>query len=76
MSERAGPIERISAVTLATTDMARACAFYTSLGFVLRYGGPDAGFSSFALDDGYLNLTAERAPSGWVGAADLLRRRR
>ena len=46
------PIERISAVTLATADMARAFRFYRSLGFILRYGGPDAGFSSFALGEG------------------------
>ena len=61
------PIERISAVTLATADMARAFRFYRSLGFILRYGGPEAGFSSFALGEGHLNLTAERAPSGWWG---------
>ncbi len=62
-----GPIERISAVTLATSDMARAVAFYSSLGFVLRYGGPDAGFTSFSLADGYLNLIARGEPPGWWG---------
>lgn len=62
-----GPIERISAVTLATADMARAFAFYSALGFVLRYGGPDAGFTSFVFAEGYLNLTAEGAPRGWWG---------
>ncbi len=67
MAERTGPVQRISAITLATADMARAFAFYTSLGFVLRYGGPDEGFSSFVVGEGYLNLTSERAPSGWWG---------
>ena len=58
---------RISAVTLATADMARACAFYGALGFVLRHGGPEARFSSFALAGGSLNLTAGGAPPGWWG---------
>ena len=47
MSDERGPIETISAVTLAVTDMARSFAFYESLGFRLRYGGPDAAFTSF-----------------------------
>ena len=52
-------IESISAVTLATHDMARAVAFYGDLGFVLHYGGPEADFTSFhAGDGGYLNLIA------------------
>ena len=62
-----GAPARISAVTLATADMGRACAFYGALGFVLRYGGPAARFSSFALAGGWLNLTAEGAPPGWWG---------
>ena len=69
MSEQSpgGPIERISAVTLTTADMARAFDFYSSLGFVLRYGGPDAGFTSFIFAEGYLNLIAEGPPAGWWG---------
>ena len=59
--------ERLSAVTLGTSDMARAFTFYQSLGFSLRYGGPDARFTSFALNEGYLNLTSERVSSGWWG---------
>ena len=47
---------RISAVTLVTTDMAASCAFYLVLGFEVRYGGPDAAFTSFHVGDGYLNL--------------------
>ena len=49
-------IERISAVTLMTADMARAVRFYRSLGFVLRHGGEDAAFTTFAVGDGHLNL--------------------
>lgn len=45
-------VESISAVTLATHDMARSIGFYTSLGLELLYGGPDARFSSFAIGDG------------------------
>jgi catechol 2,3-dioxygenase-like lactoylglutathione lyase family enzyme len=51
-------IESLSAVTLETADMARAFAFYASLGFELRYGGPDAAFTSFTVGRGYLNLEA------------------
>ena len=67
MSADRGPIETISAVTLAVTDMARSFAFYESLGFRLRYGGPDAAFTSFELGDGYLNLQPARTPPapGW-----------
>ena len=49
-------MEQISAVTLATANMARAFEFYTSLGFTLRYGGRDASFTSFVIGGGYLNL--------------------
>ena len=61
-------IEAISAVTLATRDMARAVRFYRSLGFVLRYGGEEASFTSFTVGAGFLNLIAQpnaRAPSFW-----------
>jgi len=63
------PIEAISAVTLATADMARAVRFYRSLGFRLRYGGEGAAFSSFHAGEGFLNLIAD-PPSpagGWWG---------
>ena len=64
-------IEGISAITLATHDMGRAVAFYSALGFVLKSGGPDAGFTSFHAGSGYLNLTAERPerPWSWWGRA-------
>jgi len=61
-------IEGISAITLATHDMARSVAFYLALGFELKYGGAQASFSSFRAGSGYLNLTAapaERALSWW-----------
>jgi uncharacterized glyoxalase superfamily protein PhnB len=57
------PIRSLSAVTLATHDMARAVAFYRALGFVLRYG--DAGFSSFAAGASYLNLIAAEPDKRW-----------
>ena len=46
----------ISAITLATHDMARAVAFYEALGFVLKFGGPAASFTSFRAGRSYLNL--------------------
>lgn len=58
-------IECISAITLATRDMARAVQFYRSLGFVLRYGGEDASFSSFSAGTSYLNLIAQSTERRW-----------
>jgi catechol 2,3-dioxygenase-like lactoylglutathione lyase family enzyme len=58
-------IEAISAITLATHDMARAVAFYRALGFRLLYGGADADFTSFAAGGGYLNLIAQPAERRW-----------
>ncbi len=55
------PVESISAVTLLTVDMANAVAFYAALGFQLRYGGPDAPFTSFSVGAGYLNLQLDTA---------------
>ncbi len=46
----------ISAITLATHDMARAVAFYEALGFVLKFGGPTASFTSFRAGSSFLNL--------------------
>ena len=40
-------IESISAITLATHDMARAVRFYRMLGFEIINGGDDAAFTSF-----------------------------
>jgi len=61
-------IDSISAVTLATHDMARALRFYSALGFPLRYGGETAEFTSFGVGASYLNLIAvdeDRAWSWW-----------
>jgi catechol 2,3-dioxygenase-like lactoylglutathione lyase family enzyme len=61
-------IEALSAVTLATHDMARSVAFYVALGFALKSGGPEASFTSFHAGSSYLNLTAVRGSgqlSGW-----------
>ena len=51
-------IESISAVTLITANMKRAVRFYGSLGFVVRYGGEEATFTSFEVGPGSLNLQA------------------
>lgn len=55
----------ISAITLATHDMAAAAAFYSALGFTLKYGGETASFTSFAFGENYLNLTAQPADREW-----------
>lgn len=64
-------IDSISAVTLATHDMARAVRFYRALGFVLKYGGEAAPFTSFHAGAGYLNLTLQPDERrwGWWGRA-------
>ncbi|MEA2726589.1 MAG: hypothetical protein QOF70_1064 [Acetobacteraceae bacterium] len=58
-------IEGISAITLATHDMARAVRFYTSLGFEPINGGEAATFTSFRAGSGYLNLIAQPAEQTW-----------
>jgi catechol 2,3-dioxygenase-like lactoylglutathione lyase family enzyme len=58
-------LESISAVTLATHDMARAVRFYVRLGFRIRYGGESAPFTSFEVGAGYLNLIAQGADRTW-----------
>jgi hypothetical protein len=55
----------ISAITLATHDMARAVAFYEALAFVLKFGGPVASFSSFRVGSGYLNLMSVPGEHVW-----------
>ena len=49
-------IRSISAITLATPDMARAVRFYAALGFSMAYGGETATFTSFRVGTGHLNL--------------------
>ncbi len=58
-------IEAISAVTLATHDMARAVRFYRALGFALHYGGEDASFTSFDVGSGFLNLIVQPEDRRW-----------
>jgi catechol 2,3-dioxygenase-like lactoylglutathione lyase family enzyme len=59
-------IESVSAITLATHDMARAVRFYRMLGFVLLHGGDFAVFTSFRAGTGYLNLIAQPADRHWA----------
>ena len=63
--QRPASIESISALTLATHDMARAVRFYEALGFALRYGGPQASFTSFSAGNACLNLTTEGSERSW-----------
>ncbi len=49
-------IRSISAVTLATRDMAGAVRFYEALGFSIAYGGGTSVFTSFRVGKGHLNL--------------------
>ena len=58
-------IEGISAVTLATHDMARAVRFYRALGFEVVHGGGASAFTSLRAGSGHLNLVAEPAGQRW-----------
>ena len=59
-------ITSISAVTLATHDMARALRFYNTAGFPVIYGGADADFTSLrAGDKQFLNLIVPPAARQW-----------
>ena len=58
-------IESISAITLATHNMARAVHFYRMLGFEVIYGGDHAAFTSFRAGSDYLNLIAQPAERSW-----------
>ncbi len=58
-------IECVSAVTLATHDMARTVRFYRALGFPVIHGGEEASFTSFRAGTGYLNLTVQPPERQW-----------
>ena len=61
-------VESISAITVATHDMARSVRFYRALGFSLHYGGEEAEFTSFTVGSSYLNVcraSPERELSWW-----------
>ena len=58
-------IEGISAITLATHEMARAVRFYRVLGFEVLHGGEESSFTSFRAGKNYLNLIAQPAERRW-----------
>lgn len=64
---RNGDIESISAVTLTTLSMASSVAFYTSLGFEPKSGGPHADFTTFRVGGQYLNIITTPEEPGWWG---------
>jgi len=62
-------VERISAVTLKVTNMARSLHFYNEiLGLEVIYGGPHASFTSLrtaGTQDAILNLEQGGSSNGW-----------
>jgi uncharacterized glyoxalase superfamily protein PhnB len=58
-------ITALSAITLATHDMAASVQFYRLCGFEMLYGGETAGFTSFRAGGSYLNLIAQPAEKSW-----------
>src|ERR1051325_4659139 len=64
--EGKGPmVTGISAVTLATHDMARAVAFYRMLGLAVIHGGEQASFKSFRIRGNFLILSLQPAGREW-----------
>ena len=63
--EHSEMIESISAITLATHDMARAVRFYRMLGLEIIYGGDEATFTSFHAGTSYLNLIVQPVEQKW-----------
>ena len=61
-------IEALSAVTLATADMAASVRFYEAAGFRAVVGGADAPFTTFRAGAGFLNLQLDpaHAPLGAI----------
>jgi catechol 2,3-dioxygenase-like lactoylglutathione lyase family enzyme len=63
-----GHIEQISAVTLQSTNMKAAVAFYKALGLQPLYGGAEAEFTSFKVGSGFLNIqlvSGRRSKTVW-----------
>lgn len=56
-----GPIESLSAVTLATADMAASAAFYEALGFEVLVGGAGAAFTTYRCGSSFLNVQLDPA---------------
>ena len=60
-------VSKISAVTLLVSDMKRSVKFYSKIpNFKVVYGGSDAQFTSFLIDDvvkSYLNLKLDKTYS-------------
>lgn len=53
---RPTPIEALSAVTLAVSDMDRSVAFYEAVGFEVAFGGRGTPFTSLRAGGGFVNL--------------------
>lgn len=62
-------LKYISAVALATHDMAASIRFYRTLGFELTFGGEDASFSTLRCGQSFVNLALRdiEAPVAWWG---------
>lgn len=57
----------LNAITFATSDMAAACRFWTTVGLAYAYGGPDSDFTSLHAGGGsFVNLSG-REPATNVG---------
>ncbi|MDA0352571.1 MAG: VOC family protein [Chloroflexi bacterium] len=58
-------VEKLSAITLATRDMAKALAFYAVLGFRTVWSAPDQSFVTVKVGDAWLNLFLATPEATW-----------
>jgi catechol 2,3-dioxygenase-like lactoylglutathione lyase family enzyme len=60
-------IQRLSAITFAVREMPTAVSFYSTFGFAVVYGGPDATFTSLRMGEAFVNLTLRPSytPAWW-----------
>jgi catechol 2,3-dioxygenase-like lactoylglutathione lyase family enzyme len=60
-------IQRLSAITLAVREMSTAVSFYSTFGFAIVYGGPEATFTSLRMGEAFVNLIlrSDYTPAWW-----------
>lgn len=69
MIARKAVLQTINALTLCSRDMSKSCAFYSKLGFLQTFGGPDADFTTFSANapvtsqNNALHINLVRSPS-------------
>jgi catechol 2,3-dioxygenase-like lactoylglutathione lyase family enzyme len=60
-------VESLSAITLATHDMAKSLGFYATLGFRTVWSAPDGSFATIRAGDAWINLFMTGSDTDWRG---------